>query len=317
MLKRLVTSLASIALGLVLLGSHANAQASRTWVSGVGDDVNPCSRTAPCKTFAGAISKTAVNGEINCMDPGGYGAVTITKSITIDCTSQLGSILNAGTNGINIAYSSFDGSDVRRTVRLRGLLLQGFNIGLAGINITGGLSGANASSVFIENVAITGNFGGSGRGIVDTRVSSGLLSIKDTTITNLGGPGVVVAGAAGSSVNFAVLDRVTVQGASYGLAVGNGNYVTVTNSTFAGNAVAGVEADSGAQVIVSNSVLANNAANVQAIGAIRLGENYIQFSNTAIQGGGAVSLGGNRFSGNATMGTTPPLATGAPADTFN
>ena len=69
------------------------AQATRTWVSGVGDDVNPCSRTAPCKTFAGAISKTATNGEINCLDPGGFGAVTITKSITIDCEDTQGSIL--------------------------------------------------------------------------------------------------------------------------------------------------------------------------------------------------------------------------------
>src|SRR6476620_6789772 len=82
--------------------SSANAQATRTWVSGVGDDVNPCSRTAPCKTFAGAISKTAAGGEIDCLDPGGFGAVTITKSITIDCTGTLGSILAAGTNGVNI-----------------------------------------------------------------------------------------------------------------------------------------------------------------------------------------------------------------------
>src|ERR1043166_3169961 len=80
----------------------AHAQAARTWVSGVGDDVNPCSRTAPCKTFAGAISKTAVAGEINCLDPGGFGAGTITKSVTIDCGATLGSILAAGSNGINV-----------------------------------------------------------------------------------------------------------------------------------------------------------------------------------------------------------------------
>src|SRR6267154_2020283 len=82
--------------------AHARAQATRTWVSCVGDDANPCSRTAPCKTFAGAISKTAVNGEIDCLDPGGFGGVTITKSITLDCTFANGSILVAGTNGITI-----------------------------------------------------------------------------------------------------------------------------------------------------------------------------------------------------------------------
>src|SRR5712691_3114554 len=71
----------------------AQAQATRTWVSGVGDDANPCSRTAPCKTFAGAISKTAACGEISVLDPGGFGAVTITKSITIDGDGTLAGIL--------------------------------------------------------------------------------------------------------------------------------------------------------------------------------------------------------------------------------
>src|SRR5262249_26684672 len=85
---------------LLVLASVASAQATRTWVSGVGDDANPCSRTAPCKTFAGAISKTAANGEINCLDPGGFGAVTITKSITIDCYGVLAGVLVSGTNGI-------------------------------------------------------------------------------------------------------------------------------------------------------------------------------------------------------------------------
>src|SRR6476619_3765149 len=82
------------------------AQATRTWVSGVGDDVNPCSRTAPCKTFAGAISKTASPGIINCLDPGGFGAVTITKSITIDCTGTLGSILSSGVQGVIVNTGS-------------------------------------------------------------------------------------------------------------------------------------------------------------------------------------------------------------------
>src|ERR1044071_7744479 len=86
----------------------ANAQATRTWVSGVGNAANPCSRTAPCKTFAGAISKTAAGGEINALDPGGYGAVTITKSITIDGTkgAGFGSILASGTNGVNVNDSA-------------------------------------------------------------------------------------------------------------------------------------------------------------------------------------------------------------------
>src|ERR1041385_960630 len=90
---------ATLVLALTI-ASVLSAQATRTWVSGVGDDVNPCSRTAPCKTFAGAISKTASPGEIDCLDPGGFGAVTITKSITIDCGGTLGSVLSSGVQGI-------------------------------------------------------------------------------------------------------------------------------------------------------------------------------------------------------------------------
>src|SRR6185295_11760212 len=87
----------------VFCASVAQAQAPRTWVSGVGDDANPYSRTAPCKTFAGAISKTATGGYINALDPGGFGAVTITKSITIDGGPFMAGVLaTLGSNGINI-----------------------------------------------------------------------------------------------------------------------------------------------------------------------------------------------------------------------
>src|SRR5580765_6457297 len=94
--------MAAVAVAGVGFAAPASAQATRTWVSGVGDDVNPCSRTAPCKTFAGAISKTAAGGIINCIDPGGFGAVTINKSITIDCSNTMAGVLASGTNGINV-----------------------------------------------------------------------------------------------------------------------------------------------------------------------------------------------------------------------
>src|SRR6202161_4850670 len=98
-LTRMAGLLAAMVLAVMWV-APPQAQATRTWISGVGDDANPCSRTAPCKTFAGAISKTATGGEINCLDPGGFGAVTITKSIIIDCTGTFGSVLVSGTNGI-------------------------------------------------------------------------------------------------------------------------------------------------------------------------------------------------------------------------
>jgi hypothetical protein len=116
---RMTINMLAICTVCLLCSSLAQAQASRTWVSGVGDDANPCSRTAPCKTFAGAISKTAPAGEINCLDPGGFGGVTVTKSITLNCHEVLGSILVAGTNAITIAVATTD------NVVIRNLVLQG------------------------------------------------------------------------------------------------------------------------------------------------------------------------------------------------
>src|SRR5215217_9314545 len=120
------------------LASPAYSQATRTWVSGVGDDANPCSRTAPCKTFAGAISKTAAGGEINVIDPGGFGAVTITKSITIDGGGTLASVLSVGTNGIVV-----NGAGV--IVTLRNLSINGAGPGINGIRFVQG------SALHVEN----------------------------------------------------------------------------------------------------------------------------------------------------------------------
>src|SRR5205807_5268434 len=127
----------------------AQAQATRTWVSGVGDDVNPCSRTAPCKTFAGAISKTAAGGEINCLDPGGFGTVTITKAMTINCRETgIGSILAAAVPGVTINAGPAD------RVTLRSIMIQGVNQspttpGTIGVRILA------AASVSIEDCVIT------------------------------------------------------------------------------------------------------------------------------------------------------------------
>src|SRR5204862_8344779 len=114
----------SIVFVVLAASSFAAAQASRTWVSGVGDDANPCSRTAPCKTFAGAISKTADGGEIDALDPAGFGTVTITKSITIDGSGHLAGVLASGVNGINVnaASSTSPGTAV---VILRNLSING------------------------------------------------------------------------------------------------------------------------------------------------------------------------------------------------
>src|SRR5437588_1899237 len=117
--RRLTKIVPALVLVALAVPASASAQATRTWVSGVGDDANPCSRTAPCKTFAGAISKTAAKGEINCLDPGGFGAVTITKAITIKCQYTEGGVLVSGTDGIIVNAGATD------SVVLRGLDING------------------------------------------------------------------------------------------------------------------------------------------------------------------------------------------------
>src|SRR5262249_38695549 len=133
-MHKFIVALALAGATICLAGAPANAQASRTWVSGVGDDVNPCSRTAPCKTWAGAISKTANGGEIDALDPGGFGGLTIPKSITIDGGGgQVASPLVAGTNGFNVSATATD-VVIIKNVRFQGLLGNGSNAANAGVN---------------------------------------------------------------------------------------------------------------------------------------------------------------------------------------
>lgn len=285
----------------LLTVTPANAQASRTWVSGVGDDANPCSRTAPCKTFAGAISKTAVLGEINCIDPGGFGAVTITKSISIDCPDVFASILNAGTNGIIINFDSF--TDARKTVRIRYINFNGFDTGLNGIRILGGAAGAAGSEVFIEHVVIDGNFGGAARGISDERTGGGELSISDTTVRNTGATGIAING--GVRID-ATIDNVRVQNSNFGVAIGNGVKLMINRSVFSGNTLGGIEADPGGEINVDNSVISNNGTGVTNSGTIRLANTDISFNGSGISGA-TLSFGNNRISGNTAPGTAPTL----------
>lgn len=214
------TSFAVLMFTLVV-ASLAHAQATRTWVSGVGDDVNPCSRTAPCKTFAGAISKTATGGEIDALDPGGFGAVTITKSITIDGTGTMGSILAAGTNGIiiNIGATSTDAS---KSVRLRGLTINGAGTGINGIRILA------ASKVSIEDVVLDG-FTGNGVSVETT--SAAQVFIKNSSIRNNAGSGINVSPGGGE----VILSGVSVVHNANGLTAPRGAIISFKNNVIYGN----------------------------------------------------------------------------------
>jgi len=277
----------------ILASAPAHAQASRTWVSGVGDDANPCSRTAPCKTFAGAISKTAAGGEINCLDPGGFGAVTITKSITIDCHEIFGSVLVSGTNGINIAASG--GNVVLRNLNLNGLV----NNGLKGISIT------TANNVWIEDCAI---FGFLNQGIADTRATGGSLNVTNTVIRNNGQAGMGV-GITGGTLKV-LLDNVRSLNNQFGVSFGPNANVMIKNSDLSNNSSTGLD-NAGASISADNNSISNNATGVNNAGSgtTRLSNNNIMFNTTGINNAtGTVFTYGNNRNNTTTAGTITPAS---------
>lgn len=260
----------SLLTALALYAAPAAAQATRTWVSGVGDDVNPCSRTAPCKTFAGAISKTAAGGEIDCLDPGGFGTLTITKSITVDCTGTFGSVLNSG--GIN-GFVINDGATVTPgtiKVVLRGLSIDGAGTtpGLNGIRF---ISGA---SLVVEDVFIQNQNGGSG--IAFQPSGSAKLSVHNSQIVNTGTPAIgagILVQPTGTASARVTVDNVNLQnnGAASVRADTGGNsggvFVHITNSQLSGSVdgllVVGPSATSVA-FLVDSAVFNNNGTGINA-----------------------------------------------------
>ena len=249
--------------GILTFATLAQAQATRTWVSGVGDDVNPCSRTAPCKTFAGALSKTAASGEINALDPGGYGAVTIAKSITIDGTGTFASILCSLTTGININIT--DATDTPKTVRLRGLAINGAGTGIYGIRV-----GA-ANKVFVEDIVMDGM---TRHGISVETGAPTQVFVKNTSIRNNTGNGINV-GAGGSQV--LVRDSNLENN-------GTGLYAERAELTVVGCVVAynanGIVAGAGATVRLSNATVVSNETGLTNTG----GGAIITFKNNLISG---------------------------------
>jgi hypothetical protein len=199
---------------IALISSVAQAQATRTWVSGVGDDVNPCSRTAPCKTFAGAISKTTTGGEIDALDPGGFGTLIISKSITIDGTGGLAGILASGSTGFTIRIT--DPKDTAKAVRLRGLSINGAGSGINGINVVA------AGSVSVEDCVIDG-FTANG-----INISAGAVFVRNTTIRNNAAAGIaLISGQAGLADVALVFNGVALKGAVQSL----GNVYLFGNKT--------------------------------------------------------------------------------------
>ena len=268
----------------------AHAQATRTWVSGVGDDVNPCSRTAPCKTFPGAISKTAANGEIDCLDPGGFGQVTITKSITIDCGGVTGGILSSLVNGVIV------NAGVNDRIVLRNLNINGVGNGSTGVRFLGGLH------LTLENVRIQGT---TGIGVDVNKGASGNLYMHNVYITQTGTAVRLFTGAGGINaiLNDVKIDAVT----GNGLEVASGSTVaTIANSAITNVTGSALITTGGGFINADRNIFAKNAtgANAQAAGSsIRISNNAFNDNGVAF----AVTSGNISSSNtNTVVGTVGP-----------
>ena len=265
-LKKIVLPFGIAAATVFLLASApANAQATRTWVSGVGDDANPCSRTAPCKTFAGAISKTAPCGEISVLDPGGFGTVTITKAVTINGTGTLAGILSATTNGIIVNAGSGD------TVIIRDISINGQCSGLNGIRYLAG------KSLMVDHCWI---YDMTTRGIDVQKTADGVLKVIDTVIENMGGSGIFMTTTAGqigattdrsrimncgvgieasTHVRGAIRESVLNHDSTAGIKTSGTDSILNIDDVFVAFSSIGLQASSGSTLRVSDSIIAQNA----------------------------------------------------------
>jgi len=308
-MNRILALTAVAALGLMALAAPAHAQATRTWVSGVGDDANPCSRTAPCKTFAGAISKTATGGYIDCLDPGGFGAVTITKSITIQCDEEIGHVLVSGTNGIivNIPAGS--------SVTLRGLSLEGIFPG-SGLN---GISFIGQGTLHVQECVIH-DFGQNGINFAPTGAGTAVLQVTDETLIfsnnngNTAFAGIMIA-PSGGAVAVASVNGVHISANANGIIV-NGGGLSTRDTVVAKNSGDGIQAINSAGVIIDHASLVQNGgtgAKATTGATVFIGNSTVAGNGTGVSFVGATmqSFKNNQFAFNTPDGTPIPAAPGA------
>ncbi|MDX6611533.1 MAG: hypothetical protein QOD75_719 [Blastocatellia bacterium] len=287
--SRLIVKLAAVAIAIVALAAGAQAQATRSFVSGVGNDAGTCSRTDPCRTLNGAIAKTARDGEITTLDPNGVGPVTITKSITINGGgggAGYGSII--GSLAAAITVNITDAADTRKAVRIDGLNLNGSSTGLNGIKFTAG------NSLQVENTVIDG-FAGTGID-VNTTTSNPVVYLRSVTIRNCVNSGIhtIAGGSNSTSIDF---NDVSVTKSGNGFNAQNGTRGSIRDSFFGLNTT-GINTSqigSNTEVNIDASEITGHATGINT-GAgthVRISNMLITQNANALGLGGLVDSGGN------------------------
>jgi hypothetical protein len=305
MTNRIFWLIAMAVAAMFLVAPHSAQAQTRTWVSGVGDDVNPCSRTAPCKTFAGAISKTAAGGEINCIDNGAYGSVTIVKSIAIVCDGVEAGVLASNSNAIVINAAASD------TVFLSGLDLFGTNAATSGVRIL------QAKAVHIARTKIRG-FTVAGVNVAPTAAGASIkVEVADSVLFDNPGAGILAKPTSNGIVRIA-LDRVHVarsglDGVTLDASTTTGSVKgVISDSVFASNVVNGISIVSNgpaAEAMIDRASVFDNATGISANGAgavVRFTNSNVSANTTGVAqigSGFALSFVTNAVAGNTANGT--------------
>jgi hypothetical protein len=286
-------SIAAAAVFLAIASAPANAQATRTWVSGVGDDVNPCSRTAPCKTFAGAISKTATGGEISVLDPGGFGTLTITKAITVNGDGTLSGVLSASTQGFLINITTNLTTD---KVVIRNISINGAGSGTDGIRFVDG------AELIVENVNISGC---NDAGIDITQTQSSNVHLRNVNISKCA---VGIRSASSAGFVNGTIENVNITGmSSHGIHAVSNSTLAMRNVVAARNGGDGIRSEAATVnlVVENSSVLGNNIGVNAVAGAVRINNVGMYFNNTNLSSNVQTS-GQNRSAGNSITNNPTP-----------
>ena len=278
----------------------AFAQATRTWVSGTGSDANPCSRTAPCQTFAGALNKTAANGEISALDPSGFGTININKGITLNGTGTLASILSVGTTGVIVNAPA--ATDV--------IIIRDISINAASSTTGAGIRYLSGGSLMVDHCWIYGMKGTTsvnGRGISVEKTSNGRLKVLDTIIENVGQDGIFLNTSAGEIT--ATIERSRIMNCGQDGIEGAANVrAAISNSVISHSTLVGVKT-SGLNTFLN---LDDALVTYASIGLQASAGSSLRVSDSAIaQNGTGLSLNGgtiDSFQGNSLMGNGVPGA---------
>jgi hypothetical protein len=288
--------LPALALAALAIPSSAFGQASRTWVSGVGDDANPCSRTAPCKTFPGAISKTAAKGEINVLDPGGFGQLTINKSITVKAEGHIAGVVSSSANGINIT------AGVNDKVKITGLDINGLGTSTNGIRVN------QAKSVSIRNSEIY-EFAQNGIAVQPTNVGM-QVAITDVHIHDVGGSAIAAAPTATGNDLRVIARRNELEDSFCGITASAFGLAGAPNfSVECGTNTSAAGINSKVTLNAFGNAISGMGTGVESRGAqatARIGDNDIANNFNGLvrtDSGAIVSFGDNRIDGNNNNGS--------------